>query len=41
MTGVKQSRTYPGADVGQDHNPLVVNMKVKQTNFKLNKKQTH
>ena len=24
--GVKQARTYPGADVGSDHNPLMIKM---------------
>ena len=27
--GVKQPRTYPGADVGSDHNPLMIRMIIK------------
>ena len=27
--GVKQARTYPGADVGSDHNPLMIKMYIK------------
>ena len=27
--GVKQARTYPGADVGSDHNPLMIEMNIK------------
>ena len=26
---VKQARTYPGADVGSDHNPLMIKMNIK------------
>ena len=37
--GVKQARTYPGADVGSDNNPLIIKMNVKLK--KLNKKQMH
>ena len=34
---VKQARTYPGADVGSDHNPLMIkmNIKLKKTKKKL------
>ena len=31
---IKQAKTYPGADMNSDHNPVVikVNMKLKRTN---------
>ena len=27
--GVKQARTYPGADVGSDNNPLIIKMNIR------------
>ena len=26
---IKNCRTYPGADIGSDHNPVIANMKIK------------
>ena len=34
---VKQARTYPGADVGSDHNPLMIKMNIKLKKKKLGK----
>ena len=36
---VKQARTYPGADINSDHNPVIFNFKVKLKKIKRNQAQ--
>ena len=38
---IKQARTYPGADIGSDHNPVVMKLKVKLKQTKTKKQAEH
>ena len=37
---VKQARTYPGADINSDHNPVILKFKVKLKKIKINQAQS-
>ena len=37
---VKQARTYPGADINSDHNPVTLKFKVKLKKIKRNQTQS-
>ena len=37
---VKQARTYPGADINSDHNPVTIMFKVKLKKIKRNQAQS-
>ena len=37
---VKQARTYPGADINSDHNPVTIKFKVKLKTIKRNEAQS-
>ena len=37
---VKQARTYPGADINSDHNPVTIKFKVKLKKIKRNQAQS-
>ena len=37
---LKQARTYPGADINSDHNPVIIRFKVKLMKIKRNQAQS-